>query len=315
MDAMADLERTDANWAGSFETQAFAAGDGFELYVHSWPEKVDRRTRGIIIALHGMNDHGGRFAEPAGYWAEKGLLTYAYDQRGFGRSRGNGRWPGADVLAQDLVEFIELATRSHPGVPITLLGESLGGGVALVAQAREDFPTVVKRAILVAPAVEGRDAKSNFEKAGLWTASHTIPALPIPTEGGFKGLSEDEGLIEEILADPDVRKTMRVDSLWGLADLMDEAVDSADAAELPTLVIYGGDDVLVGADSVLDMVTTLGSEEKELCYFPNSGHLLLHETPQQEVLDDGSADELALPVKIWESIAQWQRYGSRREVC
>lgn len=315
MDAVTDLERTDASWAGTDDTQTFAASDGFELFVHSWPEDVRRDPRGIIIALHGMNDHGGRFAEPSAYWADKGLLTYAYDQRGFGRSRGDGRWPGADILARDLVDFTQLVTRSHPGVPITLLGESLGGGVALAALGQEEFPAAVNRAVLVAPAVEGREAKSNFENAGLWTASHTIPALPIPTEAGFKGLSDDTALIDDILADPDVRKTMRVDMLWGFADLMDEAVEAANDITLPTLVIYGGDDVLIGADSVLDMVTDLGAEEKEFCYFPNSGHLLLHEMPAVGSADKAQADELALPTKIWESIAQWQRYGSRRDVC
>lgn len=301
-----------AKWA---DENAFQASDGFKLYIQSWPESLPSDPRGIIIALHGTSDHSGRFEAPAEFWAQHGLLTYAYDQRGFGDSNTDGVWPGENALAQDLIDFVDLIAKSHPGVPITLLGESLGGGVVLIALARNEFPNAIKRAVLVAPAVETRDAKGNFEKTGLWTAAHTVPALPIPTEGGFRGLSNDEKLVETILDDPKVRKTIRVDSLWGLADLMDVAALSADEVELPVMVIYGGEDTLISATSVLDMVTALKSEKKELCYFPNSGHLLLHEVPAAATVEDtGDSTDSQMPEVIWDAIADWQK-GRTPNVC
>src|SRR5690606_3534105 len=71
------------------------AGDGYVLGMSEWQAE---NAHTVIVALHGMNDYGRFIDAAAKYWQARGISTYAYDQRGFGRTEGNGRWPGHDVM-------------------------------------------------------------------------------------------------------------------------------------------------------------------------------------------------------------------------
>ena len=77
----------------------FQTRDGMQLALRHWdaPSPI-----AIIVALHGMSDYSNAFDMPATFWAQNGITTYAYDQRGFGKSPNPGVWAGADALRGDL---------------------------------------------------------------------------------------------------------------------------------------------------------------------------------------------------------------------
>ena len=124
------------------------AADGFVLAHSEWSAPG---ARTVIVALHGMNDYGRFITDAALYWQKQGIATYAFDQRGFGRTEGNGRWPGHDVMASDVGTFLGLVRARHPGARIFLLGESMGGAVATLAAAPAG-PTQADGRIRVSPA-------------------------------------------------------------------------------------------------------------------------------------------------------------------
>ncbi len=106
---------------------AFIAVDGVRLPLRSWlPE---RNPKAVLLALHGFNDYRQAFAAAAAWWAERGLLVYAYDQRGFGETVEVGIWGGTDNMVGDLVDVVRAVRRRHPDPPIVLLGSSMGGAV------------------------------------------------------------------------------------------------------------------------------------------------------------------------------------------
>src|SRR5256885_13921470 len=78
----------------------YVAADGTALPLATWPAAGDR-PKAVILGLHGFGDYRDAFEEPAEIWATAGIVTYAYDQRGFGPSPTRGRWPGTDTLGQD----------------------------------------------------------------------------------------------------------------------------------------------------------------------------------------------------------------------
>ena len=65
--------------------------DGAELGLTVWDTEAEPDI--VIVGVHGMNDYANAFHMAAPYWAARGVKTYAYDQRGFGRSFGRGEWP------------------------------------------------------------------------------------------------------------------------------------------------------------------------------------------------------------------------------
>jgi alpha-beta hydrolase superfamily lysophospholipase len=109
------------------------------------------------VALHGFNDYRASFAELGRYAARRGILVEAYDQPGFGARTDRGSWPGTQALVAALDHAILEVRRRHPGVPLYVLGESMGAAVAMLALARPTAPPV-DGLILVAPAVwNGQD--------------------------------------------------------------------------------------------------------------------------------------------------------------
>lgn len=232
--------------------------DGAELPLRTWrPEGVEARPRGVILALHGFNDYNAAFEDPAERWADAGLVTYAYDQRGFGKGPNRGYWPGTETMVADLETAIGLIARRHPGVPLHVLGESMGGAVVLVAGAQGRLGPAAG-AVLVAPAVRGRETMNIASRAALWAVSRTVPWLagrpagPLPFDP-----SDNLAMLRRLSRDPLVIKDTRVDAFWGLVNLMDDALAAAPRFDVPVLIQLGArDDLIPGAPSEL-MVSRL----------------------------------------------------------
>ena len=97
--------------ADPLEAEIIVTSDGLHLGLRHWEAET---PRAIVVALHGMNDYSRAFAIPAPRWAELGFTTYAYDQRGFGRSPEAGRWQGSDAMRQDLRDVVIALRARHP---------------------------------------------------------------------------------------------------------------------------------------------------------------------------------------------------------
>ena len=82
----------------------------------------------MIVGLHGMNDYANAFHLAGPWWAAQGVTTYAYDQRGFGRSPQRGVWGGAELMAEDLRTVTALVRQRHPHALIVVAGDQHGRG-------------------------------------------------------------------------------------------------------------------------------------------------------------------------------------------
>jgi alpha-beta hydrolase superfamily lysophospholipase len=157
------------------ERDRFIAGDGTRLGLSVWPAAGEVEPWAVVVGLHGMNDYGEAFSLAAPVWAAEGVTTYAYDQRGFGRSPKRGVWGGTDLMVEDLRTFCRLVREKHPEAMLAVVGESMGGAVAIAAWGSERPPDA-DRLILSAPAVWGWDAQPLLYKASLWVGAHTFGA-------------------------------------------------------------------------------------------------------------------------------------------
>ena len=89
---------------------AFVMPDGVKLPMYKWSSYG--QPKAILLALHGFNDYGKFIEEAASFLGDRGVQTYTYDQRGFGRTRYPGIWPGTKALCQDFVNVIRLLKKS-----------------------------------------------------------------------------------------------------------------------------------------------------------------------------------------------------------
>jgi alpha-beta hydrolase superfamily lysophospholipase len=255
--------------------QAFIASDGARLPLRVWLPQGEPRA--VIVALHGFNDYRAFFDIPGARLAAAGIATYAYDQRGFGAAPDPGQWFGENVLQDDLYAVLRLVAAKYPGKKLFLLGESMGGAVAMTALTRPDadLPPLAGT-ILVAPAIWSRDTMPWYQSAALWVASHTVPWLTVTGQGLHILATDNIPLLIKMGRDPLVLKETRISAIKGLCDLMDDAMRSAPKLNPPMLVMIGEKDEVVPPEASKAMVAALkpGIDVK---FYPQGYHMMLRD--------------------------------------
>ena len=264
----------------------YVAADGTALPLAVWPA-AQGAPRAVILGLHGFGDYRNAFEEPAAIWSEEGITTYAYDQRGFGRSPTRGRWPGTDTLVDDAVAMAALLRARYPGVPLYIVGESMGGAVALVAA---DRGMEGDGLVLISPALRSRASLGPIASAAATILAHLIPWLPAgPTSIDFQP-TDNPRTIEKLRKDPLMLRQPRFDMGYGLLDLMDAAC--ADAAELrmPYLMLHGLGDRIIPARPVRAAIAVMPRRaDSRLAFYKNGYHMLLRDKEGPEVTADIAA--------------------------
>jgi acylglycerol lipase len=280
LDPFAPAQRAAAG-APELATDRFVTADGTVLPLRRW--LPPRPPGAIILALHGFNDYSNAFAGPGTAWARLGIATYAYDQRGFGAAPGRGRWAGGRRLADDAATAARLLRQRHPGVPLYLLGESMGGAVAVLAASGKSGAPVpqVDGVILVAPAVWGRETMSLVERVGLWFAQlmpsvtlspDLIPVTITP--------SDNIAMLRAFNADPLVIADTRADAINGLVDLMSAALRAGPWFDAPALLLYGEHDEIVPREPMRRFVADLPAQaelRQRVALYPRGYHMLLRD--------------------------------------
>jgi acylglycerol lipase len=284
-----------------FTGTSFVAADGHVLPLREWlPPAGDRgdHVKAVLLALHGFNDYSNAFDVAAEAWAKRGIATYAYDQRGFGAAPERGYWPGRAALAADVVTAAEILRRRYPGVPLYLLGESMGGAVAVVAMTGESGTPIpdVDGVILTAPAVWGRATMDLLPRLALWGAARLMPGLTLTGRGLEKKPSDNVVMLRALARDPLVIKETRVDTIYGLVDLMDAALDAAPFLQAPLLVMYGAKDEIVPKAPIRRFVDSLPPEcrrRARLAWYEDGYHMLLRDLEGPVVAADVASWVLA----------------------
>lgn len=277
-----------------FDT-ALIMADGAALPLHVWrPESGN--VRAAVIALHGFNDYGVFFKDLAAFLAKDGVISYAYDQRGFGSAPNTGYWAGSDAYVADLKASLLLVKQRHPDIPVFLFGESMGGAVLMAAAtAPGDARLSVDGIILAAPAVWARETMPFYQRWALWLASHTMPWLRVTGRGLKIKPSDNLEMLYALGRDPLVIKETRVDAIWGLADLMDRAMTGAPHFYDRSLILYGALDEIIKKDATLSMLHRLPKEpdgDYRIAFYEDGYHMLIRDLEAEA---------------YWRDIAAWTR--------
>lgn len=270
--------------APRLEADRVIAADGAALPLSVW--RPHAAPRAIVLALHGFNDYRQAFAELGPFLAARGIATYAYDQRGFGATAQRGIWPGAELLMDDARTVASLLRQRHPGRPLYLLGESMGGAVAMSVLA--ETPTAADGTVLVAAAVWGRATMNPLQRAALELLAHSLPGLQLSGRGLGITASDNQAMLRALGRDPLVLKEARADALWGMANLMDRALAAASGLTVPALVLYGERDEIIPRRPTCRMLAVLTSSTRVAIY-PSGYHMLTRDLGARVVLEDLAA--------------------------
>jgi len=274
---------------------AFHTADGVDLPLRisrPWKGPEQEKPRGVILALHGFNDYSAGLALPSHGLARRGFVVYAFDQRGFGAAPQRGIWPGTEQLITDLKVAARLLKEKYPGVPLYLLGESMGAAVIMSAAVEKD-PPVADGLILVAPAIWGWQTQSAFNRNVLELAGHAVPWMTVVPTGLRLTASSNRRALIALSRDPLVIKETRVDAAYGLVDLMSRAYDAAGELSSPrTLILFGGRDTILNSGAVAQTLKRLQESNPDalrIALYPKAYHLMLRDWDAPKIYDDIAA--------------------------
>lgn len=269
-----DASRPGEGFAGpQIMGDRFVSFDGAALGLTRW--EPQETPSAVIVGVHGMNDYANAFHLAAPWWSQQGVATWAYDQRGFGRSPLRGVWAGEDLMVEDLRTLVALARARYPHAVIAVAGESMGGAVAIRAFA-SDRPPPADRLILLSPAVWGWRSQPLPNRTLLWLAANlTASKVYTPPRWLTDHITPTDN-IEEMYAmgaDPMMVWGARSDTLYGLVTLMDEAADDIERIRPPALYLYGEHDQIIPKRAAFRAVRRLGPGART-AYYDKGYHLM-----------------------------------------
>ncbi|MBU3898547.1 MAG: lysophospholipase [Gammaproteobacteria bacterium] len=221
----------------------FVALDGDNLAVQDWPLAPGVALRGVVLLVHGLGEHVGRYDKLAGQLNDWGFAVRGYDQYGHGESGGPRGGLSSDTrLLDDLADIVDSTrARMAPHTPLILLGHSMGGLVAARFVALGVRP--VQALVLSSPALDpGLNA---VQKLLLAVLPKMAPNFRIGNGLNSSLISHDPAVVAAYGADKLVHDRISARLARFIADGGPATVAQAPTWSIPTLLLYAGADRLV----------------------------------------------------------------------
>lgn len=224
----------------------FTACDGENLAVQDWPLEHGCLPRAVLLLVHGLGEHAGRYDALARRLNSWGFEVRGYDQYGHGESGGpRGGLSGDTRLLDDLADLVDSTRLRYPrDTPLILLGHSLGGLVAAQFVARH--ASRVDGLVLSSPALD--PGLSPVQKLLLAVLPRWLPNLRVGNGLRPQYLSHDPEVVRAYQTDPLVHDRISVRLASYIAHGGPAVVAQAPRWRVPSLLMFAGDDHLVSPE-------------------------------------------------------------------
>jgi alpha-beta hydrolase superfamily lysophospholipase len=243
-------------------------------YVHTWTADDPRL---IVVIAHGFGEHAGRYEHVARQLVDElGAAVYAPDHRGHGRTDGaTGRVDDAEAMVDDLHEVAERARAEHAGLPLALVGHSMGG--LLATRYAQRYEGELDALVLSGPLIGANPIVAELLKLD------PLPEIPIDPDV----LSRDAAVGAAYAADPLVyHGPYTRELLEELGATIERVAEGGSVGEQPTLWIHGEEDALVPLAYTRPAIARVRGSAFAEAIYPDARHEVFNETNQDEVIGE-----------------------------
>jgi alpha-beta hydrolase superfamily lysophospholipase len=223
-----------------------AATGGQSFHLTEW--LPSGRPKGLVLLLHGLSEHAGRYRHVGAALAASGYVMVCPDLRGNGQSSGKrGHFPYYRQAMEDVTLFMEVARNRHPDLPVVLYGHSMGGNLALNYLIRHR--PAVAGSVVTSPWLRLSSKPPLMKLLLALAVEQVLPSLSQP-DGIFPGfLSHDEAVGRAYEADPLVHNRISVRTFLEVSRAGDYALAHAATVSCPLLLMHGTGDRLTSCDA------------------------------------------------------------------
>ncbi|SIS51565.1 alpha/beta hydrolase [Alicyclobacillus vulcanalis] len=297
------------------ETWALAAPDGVTIYGRTWVPETRGEPRLCVQLAHGMAEHIGRYDDFARYLAARGCAVYGHDHRGHGQTGeamgilGHfGDRDGFQRVIDDMAQVTSRIEAEHPGVPIVLLGHSMGSWLSLAYM--EQHGRRLAGAVLSGAGFVGQMelaaglylAKREAARVGARSPSERLYQMTFgnfnkpfaPNRTPLDWLSRDDAVVDAYMADPKCGQMHTcgffIDYFSGVKELQRPENLRRIPSDLPVLIVAGSRDPVgkmgKGVERLAKALAAAGVRDVTVKLYPGARHEVLNETNRAEVYQD-----------------------------
>ncbi len=231
---------------------------GVRIWWQAWRPDA---ARAVLAIAHGLGEHSGRYGNVVEHVVPQGYAVYALDHRGHGRSGGTrGHIDRFTQYTADLHRMIELAREAEHGLPVFLLGHSLGGTIAL--QYALERPQGLAGLIVSSPALGQRFPVPAGKLLLARAMSHLAPAFCQHSGLPAAGLSHDPRVGAAYVADPLVHDLVSARFFTEMMASIQTILARAGEIKLPFLLLMSDDDPIVDSPAMRRLYESVAAADK-----------------------------------------------------
>lgn len=252
--------------------------DGQYLFCKYW--KPAGTPKGLVFVSHGAGEHCGRYDELAQMLVGLQLLVFAHDHVGHGQSEGE-RMVVSDfhVFIRDVLQHVDVVQRDHPGLPVFLLGHSMGGAIAILTAAER--PCYFAGMVLISPLVlASPESATTFKVLAAKVLNVVLPNMSMgPIDA--RVISRNKTEVDLYNTDPLIcRAGMKVSFCTQLLNAVSRVERAFPRLTLPFLLLQGSADRLCDSKGAYLLMESAKSQDKTLKIYEGAYHVLHKELPE-----------------------------------
>jgi len=253
----------------------------------------DESPKAVLQVAHGFGECIEHYNELAGYFVEEGFAVVIHDQRGHGempglspkeKQKARGVTPGFTSLLQDIRTLRREVGAMYPGVPVFLLGHSMGGLVAacyMLEVSLEDFDMV----ILEAPWFRLYKPLTRTKMAVVRLVAKLSGKIAVSTNLDTNNISRVKGKAESLKTDDAYHNRISLRLFAEITDAGERAIANAGKITVPTLVLNACKDKIVSPTAVREFAAAAGENTLYIEY-EDGFHNLHSDIIRGKVLED-----------------------------
>ncbi|KAL1214309.1 Caffeoylshikimate esterase [Cardamine amara subsp. amara] len=263
----------------------FTTKRGDTLFTQSWTPVASVKNRGLVVLLHGLNEHSSRYNDFSKQLNVNGFKVYGLDWIGHGGSDGLHAYvPSLDYAVADLNSFLEKVIAENPGLPCFCIGHSTGGAIILKAMLDPKVEARVSGIVLTSPAV-GVQPSHQFFRVLAPVLAVLIPRYPLSAaKKKIMPVSRDPQALVAKYSDPLVYTgSIRARTGYEILRLGSHLLQNLNRIKVPFLVLHGTADTVTDPKGTQRLYDEASSSDKSIELFDGLLHDLLFE-PEREII-------------------------------
>lgn len=265
----------------------FKGCKNFSLYYQNW--RPQRNPKAILLVVHGLAEHSGRYSNLVNYFVPKGYIMYAFDHRGHGKSEGlRGHIDQFSDYLVDLKIFVDLIRSEHSNPKVFLVGHSVGGTIATAYAVNHQ--SELAGIILSAPTLKVGSSVSRLNIVMARLLAVLLPKLGVAAIDA-SAISRDRVVVNAYVNDPLVyRGKIRARLGSELVNIIEKTLPSQmPSINLPILIMHATADRLSNPEGSRMLYQLVSSNDKTLKHYENLYHEIFNEPEHRQVLADMEA--------------------------